>query len=92
MAPRNLEQDVDALAQSLDEIRASLAKLTDALGATAVDAVAEGRSRAEAAATAARVRAEDAAASLTREIEARPLTSVAAAFLLGVIAGKLVVR
>lgn len=92
MAPRNLEQDVDALAQSLDEIRTSLGKLTDALGATAVDAVAEGRSRAEAAVGAARGRAEDAAASLTREIEQRPLTSVAAAFLLGVIAGKLVMR
>lgn len=92
MAARNLEQDIDALAQSLDEIRASIARLTDALGTTARNAAAEGRHQAERMAHAALDGVEDGMSSLSREVEQRPLTSVGIAFLLGIITGKLILR
>lgn len=99
MADRNLEHEVDSLSRSLDEIRGSLGKLTGRASDAAGDFVNEGSRHFERARGAAGRIASGAGqqvrhgASIVEDTVAdRPLISLGAAFVAGVVLTRLLTR
>jgi hypothetical protein len=78
---RNLEHDIDRLARGLDELRRSFTGFSGRASGAASDA---------ADIVSSRVRGG--AAGLQHEIENRPLTSIALAFLAGLLIGRFTPR
>ena len=96
---RNIEQEVDRLAQTIDELRGNFSTLAHRVGDVAHTASSEGRrqfgrvrdvvgSTAGTMASQARGGIE----TVQEEIEYRPLASVLVAFMLGLLVGKLLNR
>lgn len=88
----NTEKDFEELRKEFSELRSDVAKLTDTLKKLYGDTTAEGSERARQAAGYARDRARDSVDAVEQEISSRPLTSIAAAFGIGFIIGKLLDR
>ncbi len=83
------EKDIDDLKAQIAELRSDLAGVADAIKKLSGDAADEGVERVRRTAERARDRAKDTLGNLENEIEERPLTSVATAFGIGFILGKL---
>lgn len=77
----NLEQDVEALKRELTELRSDISRLADTLWKVSGNTAAKGRER-----------ARETISAFEDEVGARPLTSVATAFGVGFIIGKLLDR
>ena len=91
-AKAELNQDFNALKNDLDALRSDIAKLSDTVRGIAGDGVQSATARVRE--TAGRVR--DSGAAMTEEfghrIEERPLLSVAVAFGVGMLIGRLLDR
>lgn len=99
MATRNLEDEVDALRKTLDEIRGNFRTLTSQAGSAAGEAVEEGSRRASRAKRTALRAVDDAGTQLRNgsgaveeAISERPLASVGIAFAAGVVLSRLILR
>lgn len=88
----NVEKDVEELRSEFANLRSDVSKLTDTMKKLYGDTAAEGRTRARQAAERSRERARETVGTFEEEISERPLTSIAAAFGIGFIIGKLLDR
>lgn len=88
----NVEKDVEELRKEFSELKSDVSKLTDTLKKLYGDTATEGRTRARQAAEHSRERARETVGAFEEEIGERPLTSIAAAFGIGFIIGKLLDR
>lgn len=91
MAAQNSEE-VQALKDDLQTLRQDFAKLTESLKKSVREDVSAGADTARASAAQFQDRAREATRGLEAEVAARPLTSVAAAFGVGFLLGKLLDR
>lgn len=85
----NVEKDVEELKSEFSELKADMAKLADTLKKLYGDSADQGRERVKAAADRTGAQAREAAGAFEAEIGERPLTSVAVAFSIGFVLGKL---
>lgn len=103
MAERNLEKEFDTLRADINKIRDDLATLTkhvreaaeeqfSAAESTAREYAREAGERAGAAAAKGRARAAQSAQAVENQIEEHPFTSIAVAFGIGLLIGKLMSR
>lgn len=103
MAERNLDKEFDALKGDIGKLREDIATLASSIGAIAGEQagatgakVREGaeyvRTQAGEAAARGRARAEQGAQAVEHQIEEHPFTSVAVAFGLGMVVGRLMSR
>lgn len=88
----NVESDVEELKAEFSELKSDMAKLAESLKNLYGDSADQGRERVKAAAERSRAQVREAAGAFESEIGERPLTSVAAAFGIGFILGKLLDR
>lgn len=88
----NVEKDVEELKSEFAELKSDISKLTETIKKLYGDAASEGRDRARDAAARSKDRARETVGAFEEEIASRPLTSVAAAFGVGFILGKLLDR
>lgn len=78
---RNLEHDIDRLTKGLDELRRGFSSFTGRASGAAADA-----------ADVVSHQVKGSASSLAHEIENRPLTSIALAFVAGLLIGRFTPR
>ncbi len=83
------DKDIEDLKAQIDDLRNDLSGIADALKKLSGSAVDEGTDRVRRASEKARDKARDTIGAFESEIEERPLTSVATAFGIGFILGKL---
>jgi ElaB/YqjD/DUF883 family membrane-anchored ribosome-binding protein len=83
------EQDTQNLRNEVEQLRTDLRSLTDTVKDIASDRGEEARERLRAGASVARDRAARAEKAVEHQIEERPLTSVLAVFIGGLITGLL---
>lgn len=88
----NVEKDVEELKSEFSELKADMAKLADTLKKLYGDSADQGREQVKAAAERSGTQAREAVGAFETEIGERPLTSVAAAFGIGFVLGKLLDR
>jgi len=91
-AETKFEEDVAALREQLERVRAELAGVTGTLQELAGDAGDEVRGRVRAAAAGARAEARRAGEAISSEIQEKPLASLAIAFIIGLLFGALFSR
>jgi len=89
---RDLEQDVQALSNSMDALRKDFSVLVSQLGNTAQHALSAGKSTARGAAGQLGNQIDGSMASLRTEITNRPLATFGLAFVAGLVVGTLVNR
>lgn len=85
----NVEKDVEELKSEFSELKSDMAKLAETLKKLYGDSADHGRERVKAAAERSGEQAREAAGALEAEIGERPLASVAIAFGIGFVLGKL---
>ena len=83
------EKDIENLKSQIEDLRSDLSGIADAIKKLSGDAADDGVERIRRATRQTREKARDTLGSLEDEIEDRPLISVAAAFGLGFVLGKL---
>ena len=88
----NVEKDVEDLRNEFAELKSDVSKLTETLKKLYGDTAEEGRARARRAAERSRERARETYGAFEEEIGERPLTTIAAAFGIGFVIGKLLDR
>lgn len=86
------EANVEELKAELARLKSDVSQLTDTVKNLAGQKATRGRESAAQAAERSREHARDALGNLSHEISERPLTSVATAFSVGFIIGKLIER
>ncbi len=96
MANRNLESELDLLRDDIDKLRTDLAALTGTLTASTREELEERVRRLREGAGhmygEARRRVDEAPAALEKQVHDKPLTSLAVAFGVGFVIGKLFER
>jgi len=103
MTERNMDKDFDSLRADIDSLRKDLAQMSRAMTDLAAEKVAAAADQARAsvdkageklgeAGAAARARARQGAADVEQRIEERPFASVAAAFGVGLLIGRVLSR
>lgn len=86
------DKNVEDLKAEFDTLRSDVARLTDTVKKMSGNTTAEGRERIRQAAEHSREQFRETAGAVETEIGERPFTSVAAAFGVGFILGKLLDR
>jgi ElaB/YqjD/DUF883 family membrane-anchored ribosome-binding protein len=86
------DKEIENLQRDLQALRQDVSSLTDSLKKMSAERVNAGLDSARASGEKFRQQAEEATRNLEQEIEARPFTSVLAAFGVGFIVGKLLDR
>lgn len=86
------EASADELRAELARLKSDVSQLTDTVKNLAEQKATDGRESAAQAAERSREHARDALGNLGHEISERPLTSVATAFSVGFVIGKLIER
>lgn len=85
-------KDIEALREEVSKLRTDITDIAETLRKLSHDAVADGRDRLRDAAKQQTDKARESLSGVESEIEQRPLTSVAAAFGIGFVLGKLLDR
>lgn len=88
----NVDKDVEELKREFADLKADMSKLTETIRNLYDDSTSEGRDRAREAFQRSRERARESVGAFEEEIGERPLTSIATAFGIGFIIGKLLDR
>lgn len=86
------EKDVEKLKTEFAELKSDVSKLTETVRDISGDGLEQGRDRIRRRAQRSREQAREAVDTVESEIGERPLTSVAAAFGVGFVLGKLLDR
>lgn len=86
------DKDVESLKAEIAALKSDVSRLTETAKKTAGDTAARGRERARQAAEHSRDQAKETVGMVESEISERPITSIAAAFGIGFIIGKLLDR
>lgn len=88
----NVNKDLDELRDEVSKLRSDITDIADTLTKLAGDAVTDGQNRFRQSSARTREKAREVWGGLEHELEERPLTSVAVAFGLGFVLGKLLDR
>lgn len=88
----NVEKDVEQLRNEYAELKSDVSKLTETMKKLYGDTAEAGRARARRAAERSRERARETYGAFEEEVRERPLTTIAAAFGIGLVIGKLLDR
>lgn len=88
----NTDKDLKELRSELATLRSDFSEISKTLKRISGERYAEGRDKVNQGIERGRQQARDSLGEFEREIEARPLTSVAAAFGVGFVLGKLLDR
>ncbi len=86
------DQDLKELREDLASLKSDMGDIADTLSKLAHNTADEGRKRVKSAAKQSRAQAEATLGSLEKEIEERPMTSLALALGIGFVMGKLFSR
>ncbi len=86
------EKDLEELKSQYASLKSDLAEMSKSLSTLTRDGVAEGRKQVSEVADQAREQANETWGVLEKEIEERPITSLAVALGIGFVIGKLIAR
>lgn len=86
------DQDLEELRADLASLKSDMSDIADTLAKLAHNTADEGRKRVKSAAKQSRAQAEATLGSFEKEIEERPMTSLALVLALGFVMGKLFSR
>jgi ElaB/YqjD/DUF883 family membrane-anchored ribosome-binding protein len=86
------EKDLEELKSQYASLKSDLAEMSKSLSTLTRDGVAEGRKQVSEVADQAREQASETWGVLEKEIEERPITSLAVALGIGFVIGKLIAR
>ncbi len=88
----NPRVDIDELKAEVSSLKSDISDIADTLRKLSGDVVTDGRERLRQAGRQSREKARETWSAVEHEIEERPLTSLAAAFGIGFVLGKLLDR
>lgn len=88
----NTNADLEELTAEIAQLKSDVAEIAQTISRLSVDLAAQGRDSFKDAAEQSRDKAREAVNGLEHEIRSRPLTSVATAFGVGFVLGKLLDR
>ena len=88
----NTDTELQELRKELDGLKSDMADIAETIGKIARSSAEHGRERIRGAADYSRQQAKEALGTVEKEIEERPLTSLAVALGMGFILGKLIDR